>query len=132
MLLESVIDSKLPETKVSTSAGQDLLEAKDFPKAARMFELARKAEPLDSSGSSSWPGSTTSRGIATIRLMSFVSYADGRDDLEDRRRLAQLLVEASITRSGALCPRGLEIDVLGMGPSRLWVMHYWDKDNKAG
>jgi len=67
------------ETKVY-KRWQALLRGKDFPKAARMFELARKAEPLDSKWSSSWPGSTNQSGEShnQINVLRQLGPTDGR------------------------------------------------------
>jgi tetratricopeptide (TPR) repeat protein len=116
MLLESVVDSKLPETKVLQALGKLYYEAKDFPKAARMFELARKAEPLDRKWLVELARVYNQSGDRDnqINVLRQLVPTDA-DDLDDRRRLAQLLVEAEhYPEAERYAREALEIDVLDM------------------
>jgi len=98
-LLEGAVDEKNPNTKVLQALGKLYYETKDFNKAARMFELARKAEPLDS------------KWLVELALEQLVPT--DADDLDSRRKLAQLLAEAErYTEAERYARRALEIDVV--------------------
>jgi tetratricopeptide (TPR) repeat protein len=113
-LLESAVDEKDPNTKVLQALGKLYYEAKDFNKAARMFELARKAEPLDSKWLVELSRVYNQAGDRDnqIKILSQLVPTDA-DDLDDRRKLAQLLVEAErYTEAERYARQALEIDVL--------------------
>jgi tetratricopeptide (TPR) repeat protein len=115
-LLESALDEKNPETKVLQALGKLYYEAKDFSKATRMFELARKAEPLDSKWLVELARVYNQAGDRDnqINILRQLVPTDA-DDLDDRRRLAQLLVEAErYTEAERYARQALEIDVLDM------------------
>jgi len=115
-LLESAVDEKNPETKVLQALGKLYYEAKDFSKAARMFELARKAEPLDSKWLVELARVYNQSGDRDnqINILRQLAPTDA-DDIDDRRRLAQLLVEAErYTEAERYARQALEIDVLDM------------------
>jgi tetratricopeptide (TPR) repeat protein len=116
LLLESVVDSKSPETKVLQALGKLYYEAKDFPKAAKMFEIAHKAEPLDSKWLVELARVYNQSGDRDnqINVLRQLVPTDA-DDLDDRRRLAQLLVEAEhYPEAERYAREALEIDVLDM------------------
>jgi tetratricopeptide (TPR) repeat protein len=116
MILENAVDSKSPETKVLQTLGKLYYEAKDYAKAARMFDMARKAEPLDSKWLVELARVYNQSGDRDnqINILRQLVTTDA-DDLDNRRRLAQLLVEAERYPEAERYAREvLEIDVLDM------------------
>lgn len=115
-LLESALDEKNPETKVLQALGKMYYEAKDFSKAARMFELARKAEPLDSKWLVELARVYNQAGDRDNQISILRQFVPtDADDIDDRRRLAQLLFEAErYTEAERYARQALEIDVLDM------------------
>lgn len=116
MILENAVDSKSLETKVLQTLGKLYYEAKDFTKAARMFDMARKAEPLDSKWLVELARVYNQSGDhdSQINILRQLVPTDA-DDLDNRRHLAQLLVEAErYTEAERYAREALEIDVLDM------------------
>jgi tetratricopeptide (TPR) repeat protein len=113
-ILDAAVDPKAPEVKVLRLLGKLRLDAKEYEAAARIFELGRKAEPYESV----WL-------IELARIYKATSSNDkligvlidlvptNADDLEARRMLAQLLLQAGRHAEAETYARqALEIDVL--------------------
>ncbi len=116
MILENAVDAKSPETKVLQVLGKLYYEAKDYAKSAQTFEIARKAEPLDSKWLVELARVYNQSGDrdSQINILRQLVPTDA-DDLDNRRRLAQLLVEAErYTEAERYAREALEIDVLDM------------------
>lgn len=113
-LLESAIDAKDPEPKVLLLLGRMYFDGKSLVKAADTFELGRKAEPQDSK----WLielakvyGQAGNKEKLTAVLKDLAPT--DADDLDVRKRLASLLLEAGqAAESERYARQALEIDVL--------------------
>ncbi len=113
MLLERVVDRSNPDPKVALALGKMYYDAKEFPKAAEMFELGRKAEPLNRD----WL-LQLARVYAQqedrdkqIEVLKALIPTDA-DDLEHRKRLARILLEKKDYADAERYARqSLEIDI---------------------
>ncbi len=113
-ILEDALDPKDPDTKVLEALGRLYFEAKQFDKAADLFEKAQRAEPYDSK----WlvelarvhaQNEDTNKLIETLKEL--VPYDP--DDIGQRKRLARLLLDAGRHAEAEKYARqALEIDVL--------------------
>jgi tetratricopeptide (TPR) repeat protein len=112
-ILEAALDKESPEPKVLQALGALYFEARDFDRAAEIYELAHKAEPYESR----WleelvkvhkqTGDTARRIEALIKLVP-----TDADQLENRKLLAQLLVKAErYAEAERFAREALEIDV---------------------
>jgi Flp pilus assembly protein TadD len=112
-LLEAAAEAKEPEPKVLHELGKLYFEARQFDKAAEMFELARKAEPYDSKWLTELAkdyGQTgdKDRQIAVLKELA----PTDPDDLEVRKKLAELLLDAGRhAEAEPVARQMLEIDV---------------------
>ncbi len=112
-LLEAAVDPLLPEPKVLQMLGKLCYEARDFAKAAEMYELARKVEPYESK----WLvelarvyAQTKDRSKLIEVLIKLV--ATDADDFDQRKRLAQLLLtEGRAAEAERYAHEALEIDI---------------------
>jgi tetratricopeptide (TPR) repeat protein len=112
-ILEAAVNPNAPEPKVLQSLGHIYFEAKEFAKAAQMFEQARKVEPYESK----WlvelvrVYAQTGEKDKSIQILKELVPTDA-DDLDDRNRLAQMLVESEqFTDAEKYARQALEIDV---------------------
>jgi tetratricopeptide (TPR) repeat protein len=112
-LLKAAVDPAAPEPKVLLALGRLYYEAKAFDRAAEMFELGRKAEPLDSRWLTELLRVYTQANDRDkqIRVLKELVPTDA-DDLEMRKRLARLLVDAGRAAEAERYARqALEIDI---------------------
>src|SRR5262249_34029048 len=112
-LLEGALDRASPEPKVLQELGKLYYDAKDFGKAAEVFELGRKAEPYENS----WllelarVYAQTGDKEKQVGVLKDLVPTDA-DDLEHRKLLAKLLLEAGKQAEAERYARqALEIDV---------------------
>jgi tetratricopeptide (TPR) repeat protein len=112
-VLEGAINPAFPEPKVLQLLGKLCFEARDFQKAVSTYELARKIEPQESHWLSDLARVYAQMGEEKKRidaLKELVPY--DADDLEGRKRLAKLLLDAGRNSEAEEYARqALEIDV---------------------
>jgi tetratricopeptide (TPR) repeat protein len=112
-LLEAAVDEKAPEPKVLQLLGKMYYENKDFAQAAKTFELGRQAEPYESKWLEELARVYAQSGDRDkqIAVLKDLVPTDA-DDLETRKRLARLLLEATQYADAERYARQvLEIDV---------------------
>src|SRR5262249_12240491 len=112
-LLETALDRLDPEPKVLQALGKLYYELRDFGKAAEIYELAHRVEPYESKWLAdlfrvySQAGNQAKRIDALLQLVP-----TDPDDLDQRKRLAQFLLEAGRNAEAERIAReALEIDV---------------------
>jgi tetratricopeptide (TPR) repeat protein len=113
-LLEAGLNRKDPEPKLLAELGKLYYDGGDFAKAAEIFELGRKAAPYDNQ----WlldlarvyaQSGDKERQMAVLKDL----VPTDADDLEHRKRLAKMLLEAGRHAEAAHYAReALEIDIL--------------------
>jgi tetratricopeptide (TPR) repeat protein len=102
------------EPKVYQALGRIYFESKDFGKAADIFELARECEQYESKWLAELTRIYTQTGDKEklIQILEKLIPADA-DDLDSRKRLARMLVEAGrFVEAERYARQALEIDVL--------------------
>jgi tetratricopeptide (TPR) repeat protein len=112
-LLQEALDTKAPEPRVARLLGTLQFEAKNFAEAAEVFELGRKAEPYDNYWLIQLARCYQQNGNRDklIEVLKQLAPLDA-DDLEARRKLAQLLTKAKRHAEAEVYARqALEIDV---------------------
>jgi tetratricopeptide (TPR) repeat protein len=113
-VLETAVDEQAPEPKVVQELAKVYFNAKDPGKAARFYELGRQAEPYEKKwleGLARVYAESGNREKQIDVLKELVPL--DADDLENRRRLAQLLLESGQDAAAERYAReALEIDVL--------------------
>ena len=112
-LLEEALDKESPEPLVLQALGKIYYDAMEFPKAAEVYELGRKAEPSDPD----WLQllvrvySQTGDKDKLIDVMKDLVPTDP-DDFDRRARLAKLLLEAKQYADAEKYAReAIEIDI---------------------
>jgi tetratricopeptide (TPR) repeat protein len=93
-LLEAVVDRKDPELKVLQALGKLYFDAREYDKAADLYELGHKVEPYESKWLVELARVHTQTG-ADSRLIDVLKelVPTDADDLDNRRRLAELLLK---------------------------------------
>src|SRR5205807_274962 len=88
-------------------------EARDFSKAAEIYELAHRNEPYESKWLVELARVYTQLGNKSKRIETLIQLVPtDADDLEQRKRLAQMLVEAGrFAEAERFAREALEIDV---------------------
>jgi Tfp pilus assembly protein PilF len=111
--LES-IDDKASDPRILRALGKIYYEAQEFPKAAEMFDLGRKAEPYDSEWLVQLARVYAQMEDKKKLIAVLEEWVPGdADELEQRVRLARLLLEAGRAADAERYARqALEIDVL--------------------
>jgi tetratricopeptide (TPR) repeat protein len=111
--LESIAD-KEAEPRVLRALGKIYYEAKEFEKAAEVFELGRKAQPNDSEWLAELARVYSQTGDKKKLIGVLEEWVPGdADELEQRVRLAKLLLESDRAADAERYAReALEIDVL--------------------
>jgi tetratricopeptide (TPR) repeat protein len=94
-LLEAALDRNDPDPEVLESLGKIYYESKDYAKAGEIFELGRKAEPLEVKWMAELARVYAQTGDRDklIAVLKDLVPTDA-DDLDRRKRLARLLLEA--------------------------------------
>jgi len=113
-VLEAAVDAKNPDPRVLFPLGKMYYDAKELTKAADIFELGRKAEPYDSKWLVELARVHTQSGDRTklIAVLKDLVPTDA-DELDQRKRLARLLLEANQPAEAERYARqALDIDVL--------------------
>jgi tetratricopeptide (TPR) repeat protein len=112
-LLETAVDKGQPEPKVLQALGKLYFEAQDFAKAAEIYELAHRAEPYDSKWLVELARVYTQLGDNAKRIETLMKLVPtDADDLDQRKRLAQLLLGAErFAEAERFARQALEIDV---------------------
>ncbi|HMC65752.1 MAG TPA: tetratricopeptide repeat protein [Gemmataceae bacterium] len=113
-LLEESLDRRSPDSKILQALGKLYFEAKEFPKAVEICELGRKTEPYESKWLTDLARIYAQTGDKDnqIAILKELAPADA-DDLDVRRRLAQMLLDANRPAEAERFAReALEIDVL--------------------
>jgi tetratricopeptide (TPR) repeat protein len=113
-LLEGCVDRESPDPRVLRELGKIYYDAKEFDKAADIFELGRKAEPFDNN----WlvelarvyaQSGNKEKQIAVLQDL----VPTDADDLDARLRVARLLLDTGRHAEAEKYARqALEIDVL--------------------
>jgi tetratricopeptide (TPR) repeat protein len=94
-LLESALNKESPEPRILMELGKIYYNSEQFDKAAEIYELGRKAEPYDNK----WllqlvrvyaRAENKEKQIAVLKVLT----PTDADDLEQRKRLAKLLLDA--------------------------------------
>jgi Tfp pilus assembly protein PilF len=120
-LLEAAVNPNAPEPKVLHSLGKIYFEAKEFARAAQMFELARKVEPYESKWLVELVRVYAQSGEKdkSIQILKELVPTDA-DNLDDRKRLAQMLVEREqFIEAEKYARQALEIDVQDLAAQQL-------------
>jgi tetratricopeptide (TPR) repeat protein len=112
-LLEAALDKLDPEPKVLQALGALYYEARDFARAAEVYELAHKVEPYESRWLVELVRVYTQMGDKAKRIETLIQLVPtDADDLDQRKRLAEMLLEAGRHAEAARYARqALEIDV---------------------
>jgi tetratricopeptide (TPR) repeat protein len=119
-LLEAGLNEENPEPRVVQALGRICFDRKDFAKAAKMFELGRRAEPYENRWLNELVRVYTQAGDKQklITVLKDLVPADP-DDLDARKQLARLLVDAEQHGEAERYARqALEIDVLDLEAQR--------------
>ncbi len=113
-LLQAAVDPKAPEPKVLKALGKLYFDARDFSRAAQIFELGRKAEPLESQWLVELVKVYAQGGDKTKQMQALRELVPtNADDLDLRKQLAQLLLEGGqFSEAEKYARQALEIDVL--------------------
>jgi tetratricopeptide (TPR) repeat protein len=112
-LLEGALDRNEPEMKVLKELGKLAYDGGDFAKAAEIFELGRQAQPYESQWllDLSRVHAQTGDKEKQIAVLKELVPTDA-DDLEHRKRLAKLLLDAGKNDEAEQYARQcLEIDI---------------------
>jgi tetratricopeptide (TPR) repeat protein len=112
-LLEAALDRREPDPKVLQALGKLYFEARDFSKAADIFELAHRTEPYESKWLVELLRVYTQSGDKgnQIQILEKLVPTDA-DDLDHRKRLARMLSEAGrYLEAERYARQALEIDV---------------------
>lgn len=112
-LLEAALDRQDPEPKVLQALGKLYFEARDFSKAADVYELAHRAEPYETKWMIELVRVYAHSGdkAKQIAMLEKLVPTDA-DDLVQRKRLARMLLEAERYQEAERYARkALEIDV---------------------
>jgi tetratricopeptide (TPR) repeat protein len=112
-VLEAALDKQVPEPKILQALGKLYFEVKDFGAAAKIYELAHKADPYESKWLVELERIYTQTGEKEKRIEVLIKLvATDADDLDRRKRLAQMLLEAGRHAEAERYAReALEIDV---------------------
>jgi tetratricopeptide (TPR) repeat protein len=112
-LLEAALDPKNPEPKLLQVLGNMYYEAKDFAQAARIFELGRQSEPYESKWLTELARVYAQTGDKDKQIGALKELVPtDADDLETRKRLARLLLDAGRHAEAEKYAReALEIDI---------------------
>jgi tetratricopeptide (TPR) repeat protein len=112
-LLEAAVDKQMPEPKVLQALGKLYYESRNFAKAAESYELASKAEPLESRWLIELARVYAQLGDKAKRIEVLKKLVpQSADDLDQRKRLAQMLLDANRPAEAEQYAReALEIDV---------------------
>ncbi|HLJ98210.1 MAG TPA: tetratricopeptide repeat protein [Gemmataceae bacterium] len=112
-LLEAALDRQTPEPKVLQSLGKLYFEARDFTKAADIYELAHRKEPYESKWMIELVRVYAQAGDKAKQISMLEKLvATDADDLDQRKRLAKMLLDAGRHREAERYAReALEIDV---------------------
>jgi len=112
-ILEASLDREAPDPKVLHALGKLYYEARDFAKAAQVYELAHRVEPYESKWLVEMARAYTQAGDQNKRLEVLKKLVEtDADDLDQRKRLAQLLWDANrYAEAERYARQALEIDV---------------------
>ena len=112
-LLEVALDRENPEPKIVQALGKLYFEFKDFGKAAEVYELAHKSEPYESRWLVELVRVYTQAGDTAKRIDTLIKLVPtDADDIDTRKRLAQLLLDAKrYAEAERYARESLEIDV---------------------
>jgi tetratricopeptide (TPR) repeat protein len=113
VLLEAALDKENPEPKIVQLLGRMYFEAKELDKAADMFELGLKAQPFEAKWLVELGRVYTQSGNKTklIGVLKQLVMTDA-DELDQRKRLAKLLLEAKrYDEAEKFARQALEINV---------------------
>src|SRR5262249_42229024 len=112
-LLEAALERTAPEPRIIQALGRLYYEVKDFAKAADIYELASQFEPLERRWLIELARVHAQTGDKSKRIdvLKQLVLTDA-DDLEQRKRLAQMLLDAGRHAEAERYAReALEIDV---------------------
>jgi len=112
-LLETALNRLDPEPKILQALGKLYYELRDFGKAAEIYELAHQVEPYENKWLVELVRVYAQAGNKEKRIEAMLKLAPtDADDLDLRKRLAQLLLEAGRNADAEHSAReALEIDV---------------------
>lgn len=120
-LLQGALDAAHPDVHVAAALGKLYFEAKDFGRAAGMYELAHRSEPyerqwlVDLARVYVHSGDTAKR-IETLKAL----VPTDADDLDSRKRLAELLESrGQHPEAERYARQALEIDVVDAGVQKI-------------
>ncbi len=112
-LLEDALDEQMPDMLILQALGKMYYDAAEFTRAAKMYEMARKAEPLETEWLRELARVYAQTGDKKqqIAVLKDLVPTDA-DDLEHRVRLAKLLLEGEQPDEAEKYARqSLEIDI---------------------
>ncbi len=112
-LLVAAFDPSAPDAKVGQALGKIYYEARDFPKAAELYERLRRADPYETRWLVELVKIYTQLGdkAKQIDVLKDLVPTDA-DELEQRKKLAQLLLDAKrYPEAERFAREALEIDV---------------------
>jgi tetratricopeptide (TPR) repeat protein len=112
-LLEAALDRQNPEPKVLQALGKLYFEARDFSKAADVYELGHRAEPYEPKWMIELVRVYAHSGdkAKQIDMLEKLVPTDA-DDLDQRKRLARMLLEAKrYPEAERYAREALEIDI---------------------
>jgi predicted Zn-dependent protease len=114
VLLEAALDKEAPEPKIIQLLGKLYFEGKELDKAAEMFELGLKTQPFEAKWLVELARVYTQTGNKPklIGVLKKLVMTDS-DELDQRKRLAKLLLEANrFDEAEKFARQALEINVL--------------------
>jgi tetratricopeptide (TPR) repeat protein len=132
-MLESAIDEKDPDPLVAAELAKMYFNGKEPAKAVKMYELGRKAEPYDKKWLEGLAKSYADSGEKSkqIEVLKDLVPLDA-DDLTNRRRLAQLLMEeGKVGEAEKYARQCMEIDVLDRDAQEVLLSALEAQDKKA-
>jgi tetratricopeptide (TPR) repeat protein len=112
-LLEDALNEDAPDVMVLQALGKMYYDAMEFPKAAKVFELGRKAEPLEPEWLQQLVRVYSQTGDKDKQIEVLIALVPtDADDFEHRARLAKMLLEADKPAEAEKYARqALEIDI---------------------
>jgi tetratricopeptide (TPR) repeat protein len=112
-LLEGALDEADPELRIVKALGKIYFENKDFDRAAKLYELAHRVEPYDSEWLVELAKVYTQAGNKSKLIDTLIRLVpNDADDLDQRKKLAQLLLDnGRLTEAAKYAREALEINV---------------------
>jgi tetratricopeptide (TPR) repeat protein len=113
VLLEAALDRRTPEPKVLQALGKLYFEAREFSKAADVYELAHRSEPYESKWLTELVRVYAQWGDKAKQIEALEKLVPtDADDLDHRKRLARMLLDAGrLPEAERYARQALEIDI---------------------